>query len=154
MASIATFDITRLGHLAMIPPIRIIPVTSQWGTYVYIYIYSICVKVRELHCNRVPSTTHPVFGHHHGSAPSVRWQQKWQLDPWVNPWPISKRWLTMISHYKWRFVPLYHHVKTISNHIWLVVLTIFINMSSSMGWIIPYSYRKWKIKLMFETTNQ
>ena len=35
---------------------------------------------------------------------------------------------------------------------WLVVLTILKNMSSSMGRIIPYM--KWKIKVMFETTNQ
>ena len=35
---------------------------------------------------------------------------------------------------------------------WLVALTMLKNMSSSMGMIIPY--RKWKIKLMFQTTNQ
>ena len=37
-------------------------------------------------------------------------------------------------------------------HSWLVVSTILKNMSSSVGMII--SYMKWKIKFMFQTTNQ
>jgi len=42
--------------------------------------------------------------------------------------------------------------KSDENPIRLVVLTIFKNMSSSMGRIIPYM--KWKIKVMFQTINQ
>ena len=37
-------------------------------------------------------------------------------------------------------------------HVWLGVLTILKNMSSSMGRIVPYM--KWKILNMFETRNQ
>jgi hypothetical protein len=39
----------------------------------------------------------------------------------------------------------------LNNQSWLVVLTILKNISQ-LGRIIPYM--KWKIKAMFETTNQ